>query len=110
MEFLGCHISATALISGGISIVVGIGGFVIGMRVAKERADRSVLRKHYQDLYAHFRDMKDAAERGTPKEWGDFPLKGNQYLPLTRAGNATVASACCRNDLQRNSLRSRHWL
>lgn len=76
MTFFGYTIASV------VSIVVSLIGFIIGMRVAKERADRGILRGLYQELFVHFRSIKDAAERGRPKDWADFKLVGNRYMPV----------------------------
>jgi hypothetical protein len=83
MNFFGYQMSL-AVISGVVSVLLSLAGFVIGMRVAKERADRTLLRKLYQDLYAHFREIKDAAEHGRPREWTDY-RKDDLFLPLVRS-------------------------
>jgi hypothetical protein len=72
-------------IAGITGAVVSLIGFVIGMRVAKERADRAVLRALYQELYAHFRSIRDLAEQGRPKDWMDFKFSGDRYIPLVKS-------------------------
>jgi len=67
-------------ISGLASVVVSFAGFLIGMRVAKERADRTLLRTLYQDLYVHFRALHEAALRGRPKDYSDFDLVGDRFV------------------------------
>jgi hypothetical protein len=69
-------------IASAASIVISLIGFIIGMRVAKERADRGILRGLYQELFVHFQSIKDAAERGRPKGWADFKLVGNRSMPV----------------------------
>jgi len=85
VDFFGYQIAPAIILSSAVGIFLTVSGFVIGMRVAKERADRAPLRQLYQDLYAHFREIKDAAERGRPREWGDYKLKGDQHMPLVRS-------------------------
>jgi hypothetical protein len=63
-------------IASAISLVISLIGFVIGMRVAKERADRAMLRELYQEIYVHVRDMRDAAKGANPKDWSDYKLVG----------------------------------
>ena len=74
MTFFGFTIAGLA------SVAVSFAGFLIGMRVAKERADRALLRTLYQDLYVHFRALRDAAIRGRPKDYSDFDLIGERYV------------------------------
>jgi hypothetical protein len=76
MTFFGYTIASAA------SIAISLIGFIIGMRVAKERADRGILRGLYQELFVHFRSIKDSAERGRPKDWADFKLVGNRFMPV----------------------------
>ncbi len=84
MDLFGYQLTPTVIVGSAVSILLSFAGFVIGMRVAKERADRAALRKIYQDFYAHFREIKDAAEYGRPCDWSHY-RKGERYLPLAHA-------------------------
>jgi hypothetical protein len=86
-------------IAGVASILVSFAGFLIGMRVAKERADRALLRTLYQDLYVHFRALRDAAIGGRPKDYRDFQLVGDRFVPLWMPSKKTAGSVFYRRPL-----------
>jgi hypothetical protein len=79
MTFFGLTVAGVG------SIIISLIGFIIGMRVAKDRADRAVLRELYQDIYAQFRDIHDQSMSGKPKRWSDYPLVASRYVPKVMA-------------------------
>lgn len=81
----------SSLLSWGVlsSAIIGMAGFVIGNRVGKNNADRSVLRDEYAALFNHFRDIQERIGIGSPRNWADYPLEGNQYMPLVKKMGAT---------------------
>lgn len=71
------------------SAIIGAAGFVIGSRVGKNNADRSALREIYTALFNHIRDIQEKISIGAPRNWEDYPLKENRYMPLVRDLDAT---------------------
>lgn len=74
------------LSSAAVSLVVSVIVFSIGVRVGKERADRSIVRKKYEDIYAHFKDLLGSIERRQLRYWSHYKLIGNAYAPCVREG------------------------
>lgn len=103
MDFLGTQVTLPLIVSFLTSLLVSVFVFAIGVRVGKERVDRATLRKMYQEIYAHLRQMKDSIGSGRPKEWADYPLDGNNYWPLLRTmereGTINILPASLGRDL-----------
>src|SRR5689334_3936767 len=73
--------TGTVLVSAITSALVSMLTFVVSVRVSKDQGDRAPLRAVYQRLFEHFRELREAIRSGRPKTWGDYPLKGNHYVP-----------------------------
>jgi hypothetical protein len=74
------------LSSAAVSLVVSVVVFSIGVRVGKERADRSLARKKYEEIYAHFKDLLGSIEARKLRYWSHYDLIGNVYSPHLRKG------------------------
>jgi hypothetical protein len=74
------------LTSAAVSLIVSVVVFSIGVRVGKERTDRSIVRKKYEDIYAHFKDLLGSIEARKLRYWSHYKLIGNSYSPFIREG------------------------
>jgi hypothetical protein len=64
--------NGTIAIASILGVLTSLLGFLIGARVAKERADRPLFREIYKELFAHFKSIRDAAVIGRPKEFASY--------------------------------------
>lgn len=84
VEFLGQQITVALLVSLVVQGVISIFVFAAGIRVAKERSDRSTVRAIYKDILEHLKELLRRTKSADPMRWPDFKLEREGYMPLMR--------------------------
>ncbi|MFC0199059.1 hypothetical protein [Paracoccus rhizosphaerae] len=83
--------SSLATLAG--SGILAMAGFFMGTRVGKETRDRAMMREKYSELYQHFYDLVERAEKFEPKTWSSFSKLPHQEPPvfaLKRSGEDSL--------------------
>ena len=109
MGILGYQITIPVL----LSLLLSAAGFLLGVRFAKERADRHMLRDLYRELYDHFRRLSDALDAGLPKSWRNYSTDGPTVQRLDKEGKLSVLPSHLRRQFieseRRALMRGHHF-
>lgn len=77
----------TVLVSLGVSLVVALITFTLGLKSGKNQADRQKLQDLYKSLLVHFEDMRERLD-SYPRRWEQYDKKDigwdTHYLPPAR--------------------------
>lgn len=84
LEFLGQQITVAVIVSLIVQAVVSLVVFAAGIRVGKERSDRTALRTLYKELFEHFTELLYRVRTAEPKRWSSYKLERGGYMPLMR--------------------------
>lgn len=60
------------VISGGVSLVVSLFTFILGLKSGKNQSDRQLYRNKYRSISVHFNEMLNKIQTTNPKKWSDY--------------------------------------
>lgn len=75
------------VISGGVSLIVSLFTFTLGLKSGKNQSDRQLHRNKYRDISVHFNEMLNKLQTTNPKKWSNYKsiqvdLNTYQSMPL----------------------------